>query len=133
MKKSHLIALLAALPLSMAVARAQDVHHAGMDKKPMTDKDQQMQMGKMQDNMLRMHEQMHKIMDAKDPQERERLKQEQLKMMQDNMQMMQGMMGSHGMMDGHAKGGKMDGGGKMGGEAKGNKMDGSMDGNMKSK
>lgn len=49
-------------------------------------------------------------MDAKNPQERDRLMQEHLKMMQDNMQMMQGMMGGHGMMGGDVKGGKMDSG-----------------------
>lgn len=96
MKKSLLMAVLAALPLSMPLAWADEGHHS--------DKDKQMQMGKMQENMLRMHEQMHKIMDAKNPQERERLMQEHLKMMQDNMQMMQGMMG------GDATGGKMDSG-----------------------
>ena len=69
----------------------------------MTDKGKQMQMDKMQENMLRMHEQMHKIMNAKNPQERERLMQQHSKMMQD-MPMMQGMMG------GDAKGGKMDSG-----------------------
>ena len=119
MKKSLLIALLATLPLSASLALADDAHHPDKDKKPattMTDKDKQMQMGKMQETMLRMHEQMHKIMDAKNPQEREQLMQEHAKMMRDHMQMMQGMMGG-GMM-GH---------GKMGGDAKG-KMDGGMKG-----
>ena len=112
MKKSLLIAVLATLPLSTPLAWADDTHHSDKDKKPavtMTDKDKQMQMGKMQENMLRMHEQMHKIMDAKNPQERERLMQQHSKMMQD-MPMMQGMMGGHGMMGGDAKGGKMDSG-----------------------
>ncbi len=107
MKKSLLIAVLATLPLSAPLAWADEVHHSDQDKKPataMTDKDKQMQMGKMQENMLKMHEQMHKIMQSKDAKEREKLMQEHLKMMQDNMQMMQGMMG------GDAKGGKMDGG-----------------------
>ncbi len=74
----------------------------GMGKKPataMTDNEKQMQMGKMQEAMLRMHEQMHKIMDAKNPQEREQLMQEHMKMMQDHMSMMQGMMGKGAMMD----------------------------------
>ncbi len=74
----------------------------GMGKKPataMTDSEKQMHMGKMQDAMLRMHEQMHKIMDAKNPQEREKLMQEHTKMMQDHMDMMQGMMGDRAMMD----------------------------------
>ena len=119
MKKSLLIAVLATLPLSMPLAWADDSHHPENDKKPataMTDKDKQMQMGKMQESMLKMHEQMHKIMDAKDPQEREQFMQENSKMMQDHMQMMHGMMGGHGKKGVHgmkcddAKGGKMDGG-----------------------
>ena len=57
----------------------------------MTEKDKTMQMSKMQENMLRMHEQMHKIMDAKTPEEREQLTQDNMKMMQENMQMMHGM------------------------------------------
>lgn len=113
MKKSLLIAVLATLPLSMPLAWADDSHHSDKDKKPataMTDKDKEMQMGKMQENMLKMHKQMHKIMDAKDPQERERLMQEHREAMQQHMQSMtdEGMMG-HGMMGGEAKGGKMDG------------------------
>lgn len=119
MKKSLLIAVLATLPLSMPLAWADDSHHPENDKKPataMTDEDKQMQMGKMQESMLKMHGQMHKIMDAKDPQEREQLMQENTKMMQGHMQMMRSMMGERGMMSEHgmkgddAKGGKMDGG-----------------------
>lgn len=112
MKKSLLIAVLAALPLSISLALAEDAHHADKSKKPtsaMADNEKQMQMGKMQEAMMKMHEQMHKVMDAKNPQEREHLKQEHAKMMQDHMQMMQGMMGDkmgHGKMGGDAKGGK---------------------------
>lgn len=105
MKKSLLIAVLLTLPLSMPLAWADETHHAGDVKKPatgMTEQGNQMQMGKMQVNMLKMHEQMHKIMDAKNPQDRERLMQEHAKMMQDNMQMMQGMM--DGKMGGDMKG-----------------------------
>lgn len=93
MKKSFLIIVLTTLPLFTPFVWAEEAHHSDKDKKPattMTDKDKQMQMGKMQENMLRMHEQMHKIMNAKNPQERERLLQEHSKMMQDNMSMMQG-------------------------------------------
>ncbi len=117
MKKALLIAVLATLPLSTPLAWADESHHAGQDKKPataMTDKDKQMQMGKMQENALRMHEQMHKIMQSSDAKEREKLMQEHSKMMQDNMRMMHGMKGGgmmeHGMMGGDTKGGKMDGG-----------------------
>jgi oligoendopeptidase F len=105
MKKSILIAVLATLPFSTPLAWAEEAHHSDQDKKPattMTDKDKQMQMGKMQESMLRMHEQMHKIMQSKDAKERERLMQEHSKMMQDNMHTMQGMMG--GKMDGGMKG-----------------------------
>jgi 2-oxo-4-hydroxy-4-carboxy--5-ureidoimidazoline (OHCU) decarboxylase len=62
-----------------------------------TPQDMDKQMDVMQESMLKMHEHMHKIMDAKNPQERERLMQQHSKMMQD-MHMMQG----------NAKGGKMD-------------------------
>ncbi|MBI3345447.1 MAG: hypothetical protein HY028_11450 [Gammaproteobacteria bacterium] len=113
MNKSLLIAVLTTLPLSMPLAWADEAHRSDMEKTPskaMTDQDKQIQMGKMQEHMLRMHEQMHKIMDAKNPQERERLMQEHSKMMQDGMHMKQGMMGGHGMMGGDAKDGKMDGG-----------------------
>jgi hypothetical protein len=44
----------------------------------------------MQDNMLRMHEQMHKIMEAKDPNERARLMKEHRAIMQEHMKMMGG-------------------------------------------
>ena len=40
-----------------------------------------MPMGMMQDKMLKMHEQMHKIMQAKDPKERDKLMQEHIQMM----------------------------------------------------
>jgi hypothetical protein len=120
MKKALLIAVLATLSLSMPLAWADETHHSDQDKKPataMTDKDKQMQMGKMQKNMLGMHEQMHKIMRSKDAKEREKLMQEHAQMMQDNMHMMHGMMGG-GMM----------GQGTMGSDAKGGKMDGGMQG-----
>ena len=93
------------------------------DAKAPAAKDTGMPMGMMQNNMLKMHEQMHKIMQAKDPKERERLMQEHLKMMQENMKMMQGMMGGQkggtmgpGMMGGDMHR-MMDGGGTMGAPA----------------
>src|SRR5688572_15030729 len=49
----------------------------------------------MQDNMLRMHEQMHKIMEARDPNERARLMKEHREAMREHMK----------MMGGHGKGG----------------------------
>ncbi|MBI3574173.1 MAG: hypothetical protein HY083_00690 [Gammaproteobacteria bacterium] len=78
-----------------------------------------MPMGMMQDKMLKMHEQMHKIMQAKDPKERDKLMQEHMQMMQEHMKMMGGGMG--GMMGGDGKGGMM-GPGMMGGDGKGGKM-----------
>lgn len=57
--------------------------------------DMDKQMGAMQESMLTMHEQMNKIMDAKNPQERERLMQAHRHMMQQHMQAKKdgGMMG----------------------------------------
>jgi len=66
--------------------------------------DMDKQMGVMQESMLQMHAQMHKIMASKDAKERENLMQEHSKMMQGHMSNMQGMMG------GDAKDRKMDGG-----------------------
>ena len=62
--------------------------------------------GMMQENMLKMHEQMHKIMDAKNPQEHEQLMQAHRDMMHQHMQTMKdgGMMGQ-GMMGDDTKGG----------------------------
>lgn len=109
MKKELLKAILVTLPLftSYAMAEVETHHTANMENQPvtiMTDKEKQMQMGKMQENMLRMHEQMHKIMNAKTPQERERLMKEHSEMMPDGMHMMQG------MMEDNAKGDKIVGG-----------------------
>lgn len=101
-----LAAFLTAAPMAFAV----DDHHPG-DKpagKPapggkagmMDDK----QMGQMQQHMLRMHEQMHKIMQTKDAQERDRLMQEHRQMMREHMKTMHGDKGmmDHGQM-GHGK------------------------------
>lgn len=50
--------------------------------------DMDRQMSVMQESMLKMHEQMHKIMDAKNPQERERLMQACGHMMHQHVQAM---------------------------------------------
>lgn len=63
--------------------------------------DMDKQMGMMQESMLKMHEQMHTIMDAKNPQERERLLQEHREIMRQHMQAMK----DGGMMGGDAKSG----------------------------
>ncbi len=51
-------------------------------------RDMDKQMGVMQERMLKMHEQMHKIMDAKNPQERERPMQAHREIMHQHMQAM---------------------------------------------
>lgn len=118
MKKSLFMAVMVTLPLSTSLAWANDTHHPDKGRKAataMTGKDTKMQMGKMQKHMLSMHAQMHKIMDAENPQERKQLMQEHSKMMQDNMQMMQRSMD-----------GEMMGKGKMGGDDKGEGKGGGM-------
>ena len=101
-----LAAFLAAVPAAFAM---DDHHHGGkMAGKAgaMDDK----QLAQRQQHMLRMHEQMHKIMQAKDAQERERLTQEHRQMMREHMQAMHG---DKGMMDHGKMGhGKMGDGGK---------------------
>lgn len=61
---------------------------------PMTESQDTVDSGKMQEKMLRMHEHMHKIMKTKEGVERERLLQEHRMMIEENMRMMHGMMGS---------------------------------------
>ena len=75
--------------------------------------DMDKQVGMMQKSMLKMHEQMHQTMDAKNPQERERLQQEHRHMMHQHMQTMKesGMMGQD-MMGSDAKSGSVTGAGK---------------------
>jgi hypothetical protein len=98
-----ILATAVSLFLIAPAALAVDEHHPVQKGAPV--KDAGMPMGKMQDNMLRMHEQMHKIMQTQDPKERERLMQEHMKMMQENMKMMGG--GQGGMMGGDGKGATM--------------------------
>ena len=63
--------------------------------------DMDKKIGTMQESMLKMHEQMHKIMDAKNPQEREQLMQAHREMMHQHMQTMKdgGMMGDDAKSD----------------------------------
>ncbi len=107
MKNPTLIALLATLLLSTPLIWAQEAHdpdHAAKPATTMTEEDKHQHMHKMQEKMLQMHEQMHKITQSKDAKEREKLTQEHVQMMKDHMAMM------HGMMGGKAKCGKMDDG-----------------------
>lgn len=105
-----LAAVLTAVPAAFAVddhhpgSKQADKGYASAGKGAMDDK----QMEQKQQHMLRMHEQMHKIMQAKDAQERDRLMQEHRQMMREHMQSMHG---NKGMMD-HGQMGtrKMDGG-----------------------
>lgn len=106
MKNPLLTTLLVTLTVSAPLAWADWAQHADnyMELKVvMTENDKQVQMDKMQENMLRMHEQMHKIAEVKNPQEREKL-------LKQHSKMMQGMMGGCGMMGTDGKSGKMDGG-----------------------
>lgn len=117
MKKLLLVAMLAALPFSITSVWAVDAHHSDANSKSavaMTDKEKQIHMAKMQENMLNMHEQMHKITEAKTPQDREQHMQKHVAMMKDSKSMMRSMMtcdGKDGMMDSEMK---MDGGMKKG-------------------
>lgn len=82
---------------------------AGMTQGMMNPADQDKAMRSMQDNMLKMHDLMHRINAAKSPAERESLKLEQRQLMQSNMQsmmpMMMQMMGGMGNMGSMGKAG----------------------------
>jgi hypothetical protein len=103
-------AILISLILSAPMALAADQPPPGPKGPSAEAMDKQMRM--MQENMIKMHEQMHKIMDTKDPQERERLMAEQRKMMGEQMMRMHGGMGGGmmgpGMMGGPGKSGASD-------------------------
>ena len=121
MKTSMLVVVTVAAALSAPGAYADDTHHPdkkGAPAKSAAVKDvakapmaKGMPMGMMQEKMLKMHEQMHKIMQAKDPKERDKLMQKHMQMMQEHMKMMGGMKGDGmmgpGMMGGDGKGGMM--------------------------
>lgn len=78
------------------------------------------QAAQVQANLAKMHEQMLRIQQTQDPQERQKLLQEHWATMQSGMGLMQGMWGT-GMMGGPGMmgGGHMMGGGPMGGGAMG--------------
>lgn len=108
MKQILLASVLAAV-FAATPASADDAHHPDQGKKPAAtaaapvkpaaDSGKKMEM--MQEHMLKMHEQMHKIMQAKAPAEREKLMQQHRQQMQDHMQMMRGGMMGSDMMGGH--------------------------------
>ena len=87
MNKLILIATVSLALFAPSAPAAEEHQH---DQKSAPARDAGMQMRKMQDNMLKVHEQMHKIMQTTDPKEREQLAQEHLKMMQEHMKTMSG-------------------------------------------
>jgi hypothetical protein len=99
-----ILAIAVSLALSAPAVQAAEEHQH--DQKGAQADDAGVPMRTMQDHMFKMHEQMHAIMQSKDPKERERLVHEQQKTMQEHMKMMGGMMG-HGMMDREGRGGTM--------------------------
>ena len=86
-----ILAVVVSFVLSAPVATAAAETGPGQTAAP-TEDAKQAQM--MQETMFKMHEQLHKIMEAKDPAERERLKQEQLKTTQEFMKQMRESMGA---------------------------------------
>lgn len=82
------ISMLAAAPAS--AAQSQDHSGKQMGQQSMTGNMQmdQQQMKEMQQHMLKLHDQMHKIREAKSESDRKQLEQQHLKMMQDHMQKM---------------------------------------------
>lgn len=113
MKTLAIVIAMTAPLVTVSPVSAVEEHHP--DQKPAASapaaKNGGMPMGMMQDNMLKMHEQMHKIMKAKDPKQRDKLMQEHMQMMQAHMKTMGGMMGGGmmgpGMMGGDGKDGTM--------------------------
>lgn len=104
MKKSAFIAAAVVMVLSAPAVLAVDEHHPDQKDAPTKAAPTEIKtpaamdggMPMMQENMLKMHDTMHKIMQAKDPKERERLMQEHRQAMQENMKMMRGMMAGPG-------------------------------------
>ena len=89
MNRLILMAVVAVAPAACAAPGGEKHAH---DEKGAPAGDAGTPMATMQDNMLRMHAQMHKIMDARDPAERARLMREHQELMRDHMKMM----GGHG-------------------------------------
>ena len=94
---SAAVIIMAIYPAYVAAAESQPRDNSRVSARPMADDQGTLDSGKMQERMLRMHDQMHKIMNTKEGVERERLLQEHRMMIEENMRMMHGMMG--GMMD----------------------------------
>lgn len=91
---------------SLAVLGAQHMNEAGAQGGRMPGMSQA-QMQQMQQGMIKMHDLMHQIQNAKTPAERQRLQQQHMQAMQSHMQMMmQGMGGMHGGQGGMMGGGQ---------------------------
>lgn len=115
MKKTLLVAVMSAVVLSAPPVFAQSAPtdkgtQAKSSVPNLAEFDKQMALA--QENMKKMQEQMDKIRQTQDPQERQKLLQDHWATMQGGMQMMHGM-GSTGMM-GCCTGGPMTGGHMMG-------------------
>lgn len=81
-------------PAYAAAAEGTPRDRSGVAATPMGDAQDTVDSGKMQEKMLRMHDQMHKIMNTKEGVERERLLQEHRMMIEENMRLMRGMTGN---------------------------------------
>ena len=79
MKKSLLFAAMMTLPLSMSQVQAADLSST-KSKKSATN----LPAGVSEEKMQQMHDQVHKIMETKNPQDRQSLMQELAKMLNDN-------------------------------------------------
>lgn len=86
-------AVLAIYPVFIVAAESQSRDDSRVTATPMAEDQGSIDSGKMQQRMLRMHDQMHKIMNTKEGIERERLLQEHRMMIEENMRII-GMMGS---------------------------------------
>lgn len=105
--------------VSVGALGAQHMKEAGAQGMGMPDANSP-QMRQLQHNMMKLHDLMHQIRDAKTPQEREKLEAQQRELMQSQMRMMMPMMkpmmmqnmggmqgGQGGMMGGPGMGGGM--------------------------
>jgi hypothetical protein len=100
------LGLMAGAPAHAQPSGNVDKNAQAQSKAPnLTDFDKQT--AQVQENIQKMQEQMDRIRQTQDPQERQKLLQEHWATMQNSMVMMQGMWGPGGMMGGHMRGGPM--------------------------
>lgn len=103
MKKPFLIAILAALPLTVVAA---DPNQKDKNSSKSSTQSQSQtpgasstpgaagQSSRLQENMIKMHEQMHKIMSSKNTQDRQRLTREHARLMEETIPLMHGSQGT---------------------------------------